>query len=149
MAAYMDQLNGALKEAMRSKDSKRRDVIRLLTSAIKQEQVDSQKDLTADDELDILTKEAKKRRESIDELVKAGRDEQAEQEEYELSVIEDFLPEQLTRDEIETLAQEIIVSTGAESIKDMGRVMGQLTSQTKGRADGKLVSTIVRELLSQ
>lgn len=143
-----DALNAALKEAMKSKDKDRRDAIRLLTSAIKQVEVDEQKELSNEEIIDVLAKQAKQRRESIDELTKAGRTEQAQQEEYELTVIEEFLPKQLTRDEIEKLAQEAITQTGASSSKEMGKVMGALQAQIKGRADGKLVSEIVRDMLS-
>lgn len=145
MAEYMDRLNTALKEAMKSKDKQRRDAIRLLTSAIKQVQIDERKDLSTDEEQNVLIKEAKKRRESIEELESAGRD--ASEKQYELDVITGFLPEQMSRDEIEAAAKAAIAETGAETVKDMGKVMGKLSMQVKGRADGKLVSTIVRELL--
>ena len=144
-----EQLNVALKEAMKNKDSDRRNIIRLLQSAIKQVEVDEQRELSEEDVIDILQKEAKKRRESIDELTSAGREEQAADEEYELAVIIDFLPRQMTREEIEVMAKEAIEQTGASSPKEMGKVMGIMAPKTKGRADGKLVSTIVRELLSQ
>jgi uncharacterized protein YqeY len=140
-------LNAALKEAMKNKDNERRDVIRLLTSAIKQVEIDTQKEVTAEQALEILQKEAKKRRESIAELTSAGRAEQAAAEQYELTVLEEFLPRQLTADEITALAREAIAQTGAASGKDMGKVMGALQPLTKGRADGKLVSQIVKDLL--
>jgi len=144
-----DQLNAALKEAMKAKDSRRRDVIRLLQSAVKQVEIDERRELSPDDVISVLQKEAKKRRESIDELQKAGRAEQAEQEEYEVTVIEDFLPTQMTDEEITKLAQQAIDQVGAQSPKDMGKVMGVLSAQTKGRADGKRVSEIVRALLNK
>jgi uncharacterized protein YqeY len=143
-----DQLNTALKEAMKNKDAERRNAIRLFTSAIKQYEVDNRKDANDDVVIDILTKEAKKRRESIDELEKAGRTEQAEGEKYELGILEEFLPAQLTEDEITAMAKEAIAQVGAETPKDMGKVMGALSAKTKGRADGKVVSGIVRDLLS-
>lgn len=149
MAETLDQLNAAIKEAMKNKDTARRDTLRLLSSAIKQLQVDSQRDLSNDEEQDILQKEAKKRRESIGELAKAGRVEQAEQEEYELGVIEAFLPAQLSEAEIRVMVQEAIAQSGASSQREMGKVMGLLQARTKGVADGKLVSSIVKESLSQ
>jgi hypothetical protein len=145
MAEYNDKLNEALKDAMRNKDGQRRDALRLLTSAFKQVEVDTRKELTAEIEMDILIKEAKKRRESIDELAGAGRD--TTQERYELEMIESFLPAQLSREEIEALVRDAIAKTGASSAKEMGKVMGLITPQTKGKADGKLVSTIVKEML--
>lgn len=143
-----DQLMSALKEAMKNKDTERRNTIRLLQSAIKQVEVDERRELSDEDVVDILQKEAKKRRESIDELNSAGRNEQAAAEEAELDIIIEFLPAQLSQEEIEAMARDAIAKTGASSPKEMGKVMGMLAPQTKGRADGKLVSTIVRELLS-
>jgi uncharacterized protein len=142
-----EKINAALKDAMKNKDNDRRDVIRLLTSAIKQVEIDSQKDVTDEQTTDILIKEAKKRRETITELNAANRPEQAQKEEYELSVIEEFLPKQLTQEEIVQLIKDAIASSGATSGKEMGKVMGILQPQTKGRADGKLVSQLVKELL--
>ena len=146
MADYKDKLMAAVKDAMKSKDNQRRDTIRLLQAAFKQVEVDTRKELSADEELDILTKEAKKRRESIDELEKAGRDAGGEQ--YELDLITEFLPAQMSEDEVRKLAKQAIAETGAKEQRDMGRVMAKLSPQTKGKADGKLVSTIVRELLT-
>lgn len=143
-----DQLMIALKEAMKNKNTERRNTIRLLQSAIKQVEVDERRELSDEDVVDILQKEAKKRRESIDELTAAGREEQAQAEQYELDLITEFLPEQLSREEIEVLVRDAIARTGASTPKEMGKVMGVLVPQTKGRADGKLVSTVVRELLS-
>lgn len=143
-----DQLMSALKEAMKNKDTERRNTIRLLQSAIKQVEVDERRELSDEDVVDILQKEAKKRRESIDELTAAGREEQAQAEQDELDIIIEFLPEQLSREEIEVLVRDAIAKTGASSPKEMGKVMGILVPQTKGRADGKLVSLVVRELLS-
>jgi uncharacterized protein YqeY len=145
MAQYKEKINEALKEAMKSKDNALRDTIRLLQAAFKQVEVDTRKDLTEDGEMDILLKEAKKRRESIEELAKAGRD--TGEEVYELGVIESFLPKQMSEDEIRALVTAAIAETGATTQKDMGKVMGKLNPQTKGKADGKLVSQIVKEAL--
>lgn len=148
MSNTKEQLNIALKDAMKNKDNRLRDTIRLLTSAVKQVEIDTRRDTTNEEVLDILQKEAKKRRESIAELSKAGgRDEQLEQEQYELGIIEAFLPRQLTREEVVTLAKEAIAQVQARDGKDMGKVMGVLQPKTKGLADGKLVSEIVKELL--
>lgn len=143
-----DAINAAIKDAMKNKDNERRDALRLLQAAIKQVEVDERKDVSEEEALDILTKEAKKRRESIEELAKAGRADNLAKEQYELALIEEFLPKQLTREEIEALVRAAIQQTGAASAKEMGKVMGVLQPQTKGRADGKLVSTIVKEFLS-
>lgn len=148
MARHLDAINAALKDAMKNRDAARRDTIRFIISAIKQVEVDTRRELSAEEEMDILQKEAKKRRESISELEAAGREDQAAQEAYELGVLEEFLPKQLTREEIEAMVHEAIEQTGASSPRDMGKVMGALVPKTKGRADGKLVSDIVRNALS-
>lgn len=146
MSSVKDALNNAVKEAMKNKDVQRRDALRLLTSAVKQVEVDTRRELNDEEIVDILQKEVKKRRETIEELTRVGRDASAEQ--YEVGLLEEFLPRQLSREEIEALVREAIATSGASSAKEMGKVMGLLTPQTKGRADGKLVSTIVREMLS-
>lgn len=148
MARHLDAINAALKDAMKNRDAARRDTIRFIISAIKQVEVDTRRELSAEEEMEILQKEAKKRRESISELEAAGREDQAAQEAYELGVLEEFLPKQLSREEIEAMVQEAIQQTGASSPRDMGKVMGALVPKTKGRADGKLVSDIVRNALS-
>jgi uncharacterized protein len=142
------KLNASLKKAMIGKDIKRRDVIRTLLSAIKQVEIDTRKELTADDSFSILQKEAKKRRESIEEMEKAGRTDLADNEKFELGLIEEFLPKQLSRDEVAVLVQEAIDQTGVTSAKEMGKLMGALMPKVKGLADGKLVNEVVRELLS-
>ena len=142
------QLNASLKDAMVNKDVKRRDVIRTLLSAIKQVEIDTRKEVSPEDAVGILQKEAKKRRESIDEMEKAGRTDLAEQEKYELALIESFLPKQLSRDEIAVIVQETIAQTGVTSSKEMGKLMGALMPKVKGLADGKLVNEVVREALS-
>jgi uncharacterized protein YqeY len=146
MAEYNEKLMEALKEAMKNKDNQRRDAIRVLQAAFKQVVVDTRKDLTSEQEFDLLQKEAKKRKESIAELEKAGREYAEEQ--YELELIESFLPQMMSRDEIEKLAKEAIAATGASTQKDMGKVMGKMMGQTKGKADSSLVSQVVKELLS-
>lgn len=142
------KLQAALKDAMAHKDSARRDTLRLLMSALKQVEVDERKELTSDDVAGILQKEAKKRRESIEEMEKAGRAALAENEQRELAIIEEFLPKQLSREEVAALARDAIAQSGATSAKEMGKVMAVLMPKVKGLADGKLVTDVVRELLS-
>lgn len=141
-------LADALKEAMKNKDNATRDVIRLLQSAIKQVEIDSQKDLSPDEVMDVLQKEAKKRRESIADYEKGGRQELADAEKFELSVIEKFLPKQLTADEVREIVKAVIAETGATSAKDLNKVMPVVMVRVKGVADGKLVSQIVKQSLS-
>jgi uncharacterized protein YqeY len=117
-------------------------------AAIKQVEIDTRKDVSPEDAVGILQKEAKKRRESIEEMDKAGRGDLSQQEKYELSLIESFLPQQLSRDEIAAIVRETIAQTGVTSQKEMGKLMGALMPKVKGLADGKLVNEVVREALS-
>jgi uncharacterized protein YqeY len=143
-----DQILQDLKDAMRSGDTRRREALRLLTAAFKQVEVDQRKELTEDDVIGILTSEAKKRREAIEEAEKAGRAELAAQEKYELALIQTYLPQQLSRAEIEKFVREAVREVGATTPKDMGKVMKVLMPRLQGQADGKLVNTIVKEVLS-
>lgn len=141
-------MQDALKQAMISKDNPRRDVLRMTLSAFKQVEIDERRELSAEDAVTILQREIKKRRDSVDEARKAGREDIATSEEAELAMIEGFLPQQMSRDEIAVLVQDAIAQTGAASAKDMGKVMGVLMPKVKGRADGKLVNEVVRDLLT-
>lgn len=139
------RLQEELKAAMKGGNTQRRDVIRLAQSAIKQVEVDTRQTLSAEDVVAILQKEAKLRRETIAERQSAGRD--ITTDEQELAILEGFLPQQLTREEITLLVEQAIAAVGAQGKQEMGKVMGQLMPQVKGRADGGLVNQIVRELL--
>lgn len=141
-------LQTALKEAMRAKDSERRNAIRLLQSAIKQVEIDSRTALDDDGVLDVLRKEAKKRRETIAELERAGRSDDAASESLELAVTEEFLPRQLSADELRPIVRQAIHEVGANSMKEMGSVMKAVMPQVQGLADGRAVSALVREMLS-
>jgi uncharacterized protein YqeY len=141
-------MQDALKQAMISKDTMRRDVLRMTLSAFKQVEIDERRELSAEDAVSILQREIKKRRDSIDEAHKASREDVASREATELEVIEAFLPRQLSRDEIAALAQDAIRESGAASAKEMGKVMSVLMPKVKGQADGKLVNEVVRELLN-
>ncbi len=140
-------LTAALKEAMTAKDNVRRDAIRFLQSAIKQVEIDTRKELSQEDMLGIVQKELKKRKESLDELTKVGRTEEATAAQNEITIIEAFLPRQLSREEIAVLVNEAIAQTGVTSAKEIGKLMGALMPKVKGLADGKLVNDVVRELL--
>lgn len=134
---------------MLNKDAERRDIIRVALSVIKQVEVDTRRELSAEDVVAALQKEAKMRRESIDELQGAGRDEQASHARHELEILESFLPRQLSRAEIESLVLEAVAQTGASGPKDMGKVMGALMPRVKGLADGNLVNQVVRDVLNR
>lgn len=142
------KLQAALKEAMINKNNMRRDVIRMALTAIKQVEVDERKDLSADEVFVVLQKEAKTRRETIEEQRKNRGEDSAEVEIAELRILEEFLPRQLSREEIAVLVQDAIAATGVTSAKEMGKLMAVLMPKVKGLADGRLVNEIVRELLN-
>ncbi|MCY3779148.1 MAG: GatB/YqeY domain-containing protein [Chloroflexi bacterium] len=148
MSNPKQQLQEALKDAMKAKDSGRRNAIRLLQSAIKQVEIDERKSLGDEAVLDILRREAKKRRETIAELEGAGRVKDAASERFELAVTEEFLPRQMTTEELRPIIQEAIAEVDAKSAQEMGRVMSVVMPRVRGLADGKAVNAMVRELLS-
>jgi hypothetical protein len=148
MPTIRERINQDLKEAMKNKEVARRNLLRNLLSAFKQEEIDNQKDLNEEGQIEVLMREAKKRRESIEEYEEAGRDDSAQEERAELEIIESYLPEQMSREEIRTEAEAAIAQVGASSPKDMGKVMGVLMPKVKGKADGKLVNEVVRKLLN-
>ena len=143
-----DELLQDLKEAMKNKDTLRKDTITMLRAAILQVEKDSQKTLNDDEICAIVAKEVKKRKESVKEYEDAGREDIANSLKQEVEILSKYLPEQLTEDEIEKLVVEAISESGATSPKDMGRVMSILRPKTAGKADGKLVSDIVKEKLA-
>ena len=142
-----EQLSEDLKTAMKSGDAFRKDTLRLVMAAIKQVEVDSRKTLSEEDVFGLLQTEAKKRRDSISEMRGAGRNDLADKEQAELTLIESYLPKQLTREELEVEARKAITESGASSAKDMGNVMKVLMPRVKGLADGKLVTEVVKSLL--
>lgn len=144
-----EQLQNDLAEAMRAGDQRRRDVLRLLLAAVKQEEVDSRRSLSDEDVQQVLARQAKQRRETIADAEKAGRQEMAAREQDELTIIEEYLPEKMDRDEIRTVAVQVIDEMEATGLKDMGPVMGRLMSQLQGKAEGHVVSDVVRQLLSE
>jgi uncharacterized protein YqeY len=142
-----EQLRLDMADAMRAGDKVKRDTIRLLLAAIKQVEVDGQQSLDDAGVQTVLAKQAKQRRESIADYERAGRADIADLEKAELVIIESYLPQMMSREEITEVATQTIADLGANSPKDTGRVMGSLMPQVKGKADGRLVSEVVRELL--
>lgn len=141
-------LTDAMKAAMKGGDKPRLGVIRLVLAAIKQVEVDERIELDDDRVLAVLDKMVKQRRESISQYKDAGRTDLMEQEEYEVTVLKDFLPEELTDAEIEQMIAKAVEETGASSIKDMGKVMGILKPQMQGRADMGAVSGKIKAQLN-
>jgi uncharacterized protein YqeY len=142
-----EQLKNDLAAAMREGNTQKRDTLRMLLAAVKQIEVDEQTTLDEEAVQSVLSKQAKQRRESIADAEKAGRDELVEQEEKELAIIESYLPQMMGEDEVRLVAEEVIAEVGASSVKDMGRVMGQLMPRLQGKADGRVISAVVRQLL--
>jgi uncharacterized protein YqeY len=142
-----EQLQADLKQAMKSGDGLRKTTIRMTLAAIKNAEIDKRRELSEEEAAEVLLREIKQRRDSIAEAEGAGRDDVAAQEHAELEILEAYLPKQLSREEIEAEARAIIEELGAQGPKDTGKVMGALMPRVKGRADGKLVSEVVRELL--
>ena len=142
------QLAADLKDAMRARDEIRRNVLRLTIAALRNAQISAGEELDEEATMAVVSTEAKRRRESIAEFRKAGRQDLVEQEEAELAVLAVYLPEPLSRDEIIEAVRRVIEETGAVGAKDLGKVMPVLMQQFQGRADGREVNQVVRELLS-
>lgn len=143
-----EELLQDLKEAMKNKDTLRKDTITMLRAAILQVEKDSQKVLNDDEICAIVAKEVKKRKESVKEYEDAGREDIADNLKKEIEILSKYLPEQLTEEEIRKMVEDAIVESGAASPRDMGKVMSILRPKTAGKADGKLVSDIVKEKLA-
>jgi uncharacterized protein YqeY len=143
-----EQLQQDMKDALRSGDKRSLGVIRLILAAIKQREVDERIELDDTQVTIVLDKMAKQRRDSLEQYEKAGRDDLAEQETFELKMLKSYLPEQLGDAEITSLIDAAIQATGASSMKDMGKVMGQLKSKLQGRADMGAVSGRIKDRLS-
>jgi hypothetical protein len=147
-SALKDQIQDAMKTAMKSGEKERLAVIRLIMSAMKQVEVDERTELDDNRVLGILDKMVKQRRESISQFNAGGREDLAAREQAEIDVISDFLPQALSDDEIEAIINQAISDSGATSMKDMGKVMGMIKPQITGRADMGAVSGKIKSLLS-
>ena len=143
-----EQLRSDLTTAMKQGDNFRRDVLRMMVAAIKQVEVDSRVVLDNEGVQEVLRKQVKQRQESIEDYGKAGRRDEVERELSEIAIVESYLPRMMTRDEVEHLARPIVEELGVTDIKGMGQVMGRLMPLVRGRADGRLVNEVVRDLLT-
>jgi len=143
-----DQINDDLKTAMRAGDTRRRDALRLLTAALKQKEVDERKTLADADVVAIIDKMIKQRRDSIAQFRQGGRDDLAEGEQFEISVLEPYMPAAVSEAEIEAAIAAVIAETGAKAPADMGKVMGPLKAKLAGRADMSKVSALVKQKLA-
>ena len=141
-------LQKELTSAMKEREADRRDALRLILSSLQSAEKELQRPLTEDEELQVLQRERKRRLESIEAFVAAGRPVQAAKEEGELEVLEEFMPEPLSEEALERIVDDAIAEVGATSMRDLGRVMADVMPQIAGRADGSAVSQIVREKLA-
>ncbi len=142
-----EKLTQSLKEAMKARDERRKRVVRMAMTSIKNTEIDKKGELDEPDVLAILQKEVKARHETIEGAQKAGRDDLIAEAEAEIAILEEYLPKALSREELKALVEEAIAEAGATSPKEMGQVMKVLMPKVRGRADGKEANQIVRELL--
>ena len=143
-----DRIETAMRDSMRARDERRTQTLRMAMSAAHNRKIELGRSLADEDYVEILGRQVKQRRESIEAFRAGGREAMAVNEEAEAAILAEFLPEPLSADELETLVRAAIVETGASSPGDLGRVMSTVVPQTKGRADGKAVSDLVRRLLA-
>ena len=141
-------IESELRDARLARDDARRDALSLLLSALRSAEKELQRTLSEDESLQVLQRERKKRVEAMEAFDEAGREEQADREEFELDVIEEFMPDPLSEEELEEIVDDVIAEVGATSIRDLGRVMADVMPQVSGRADGSTVSQLVREKLA-
>lgn len=148
MANLTEQIRNQMLDATRARDTVRRNTLRLLISAIQNGRIEAGHDLDDDETIRVLQKEAKQRRESIEEYRKGNREDLVAQEQQELDIIEEYLPTALTEDELRAIVQETIAEVGASGPDDLGKVMRPLMQKLAGRADGREANAIVRESLA-
>ncbi|HEV2590278.1 MAG TPA: GatB/YqeY domain-containing protein [Gaiellaceae bacterium] len=146
--SLIGRLEDELKEAMLARESDRRDALRLILSSLRSAEKDLQRPLSDDEELQVLQRERKRRQEAAEAFRAADREEQAQKEEGELAILEEFMPEPLSEEDVERIVDDAIAENGATSMRDMGRVMADVMPQIAGRADGSAVSQLVREKLA-
>ena len=146
--SLIEEIDDEIKDAMKARDAERRDALRLILNALKNSQKELQRPLSEEEELQVLQRERKRRLEAAEAFRSGGREEQAAAEERELEILEEFMPEPLSEDEIERIVDDSIAENKATSMRDMGRVMADVMPQIAGRADGSAVSQLVREKLA-
>lgn len=143
----LEKIQEQMKDGMRAHDELKVSTLRLLISAIKYEQVRLMRELTEEEEMAVVSRQAKQRREAIESYEKAGRVESAEKEKAELEILLSYMPAQLSREDLERIVQETIVQMGVTSLAQMGKAIGAVNAKVKGRAEGSLVAQIVKEKL--
>jgi uncharacterized protein YqeY len=146
--SLIERMETELKVAMRDRDTERRDALRLILASLRGAEKDLMRPLSDEEELQVLQRERKRRVEAAEAFRAAGREEQAEKEEDELDVLEEYMPEPLSEDELEEIVDDVIAEVGATNLRDLGRVMADVMPQVAGRADGSAVTQLVREKLA-
>jgi len=146
--SLLEKITADMKSAMKSQDKVKVNALRLLISDLKYARISSNEDLTDEQEMAVVLSAAKKRKESIESYKTGGRDDLLAKEEQELKIISEYLPEQMSEEEVIAEIESVIAETGASSMKDLGRVMGMAMKKLKGKADGSLVQEIVRRKLA-
>lgn len=141
-------LEADMKAAMKARDAETRDAIRYVLSAVKNAEIEKRGELTEEEELKLIRSQVKQRQDSIEQFRAGGRDDLADKEESQVAILERYLPQQMSDEELEAFVREGIAEAGAESPKDMGKVMGLLTPRSEGRVDGRRLSTAVRNALA-
>jgi uncharacterized protein YqeY len=143
-----ERLASDMKDAMKARETLKLSVLRMVKAVVRNLEIDKGHELSEEEVVDVLTKEVKLRRDALVEYEKADRPEAIETLKREISILLEYLPQQMTEEEIKEAVKKAVIETGAGSPKDMGKVMGKLVPMTKGRADGKLVSEIVKKILN-
>lgn len=149
MTSLKERLQADLKTAMREKDTDRRDTIRLLISEVKKKEIDQKHELHVSEELQLLQSQAKQRKDSIEQFQEGGRDDLVAREQAQLEIIESYLPQQMTQEELDEFIDDGITQSGAQDPKDMGKLMGLLSKSAGGRVEGRRLSDAVRQRLTQ
>ena len=144
----LNRLNDDIKVAMKAKDKETLSVLRMMKASIQNEEIKNGESLSPDEELTVLSREMKQRKDSLQEFKQANRDDLVDKVSAEITIVEKYLPEQLSEDELRDIVSSAIDETGASSMKDFGKVMGVVMPKTKGKADGQSVNALVKEYLA-
>ncbi len=146
--SLLERLNTDIKQAMKDKDKEKLSVLRMVKSSIQNESIKHGRDLSEEEELTVLSRELKQRKDSLQEFDKAGREDLVHKLQGEIAIVEHYMPEQLSEEELSAIVQQTITEVNASSKADMGKVMGALMPKVKGKADGSLVNKLVQQHLS-
>ena len=147
MGTLTEKVRADMTAAMKAQEKERLSVIRMLQSALKNEQIDAGHELSDEEAMSVIRKSVKQRQDSIEQYSNAGRNELADKERAEMEILKSYLPAEMSEEELENGLREIVAATGAQSKKDLGKVMKEATARYKGRADGKKIQEIVSRLL--